>query len=1015
MPNINSLTTPPRKNKSSMRNKIISCVAIVMFLVTGTRSVWAQFPQQSYTTTNIKSLAGMVVNDTMTLYHTLTSVPQSDLSWQGNYCYSNTKGTVVLKVRDDLMGQTVPESFTCNVIVAVTKWETDQTGSTMPAEINETLTVSYNKQAGLSYNESDIRIYNNAQYLGLRLVSISNPAVKNLLELQLKLDGERNYCKSNFSTTGKPCMLKTEYISSGDEWRITFDETSILEQADEFDVEWTFVDYYDEASYRSGNSAERNYDFKNNATRVVLGKNQRTFSIRNIFEKGFVVFRYRTVGYYKGTDYSGEDVVQRLCGEWSIADSWYFSTDPADLKTSGCHGVANSLAIINTSGAPHLPLMNWQYISVFAEGGKKKETISYYDGSMRGRQTIASNNADQTVLVQENIYDYNGRAAIQVLPVPIAGTMSFYANLNKADNTTPYTAANFDQDVVGNVCASATDLLDSNTTNSAAQYYSYNNLFKSAGAIGEWDFNKFIPVAGGFPFTQTAFMPDNTGRVAAQSGVGYTHRIDGDHATRYAYETPFQDELTRLFGTDVGYAAHYKKSTTLDANGQASVSYTDLKGHVIATALAANPTGQNGMVELVNNTSRADVEVSLLNSSEINMKEGEYFYSKRITVLETGNYKFKYSFQPQDYTAAGCPGTNPCYDCRYDLDITITSLCGDQKLDGNHTSGEVNLLHRELGGAADVSNHSPSCSSNTAYSFAADPDLTTTDNFITVTLQPGTYTIQRTLKINEKAYKLAEDHYMANSICKTFSQFLTEAESAMDMSGCYVTCETCSTQFATTDLSAFLASMVTKLGHELSAAEGAEWTQFYYDTKRKCDELSCGKRTYCDAIKDILLSDVTPGGQYAAYDYIVTDNNPPVFTVTDQTVNVLKQASINALPSSLKTWIEGEQVDVNTLTPFDFVKYWDPAWGDELIKQHPEYCEYDFCLSEASAYNKEQEILSVDTYDEAVAKDYLYAGGTYANYYTTMAIPTNVFIDMPGRMNSYKTLILCCSGYFTIT
>ena len=45
-------------------------------------------------------------------------------------------------------------------------------------------------------------------------------------------------------------------------------------------------------------------------------------------------------------------------------------------------------------------------------------------------------------------------------------------------------------------------------------------------------------------------------------------------------------ELRRLFGSNVGTASHYKKNYVVDANGQVSVSYLDMAGRVIATALS---------------------------------------------------------------------------------------------------------------------------------------------------------------------------------------------------------------------------------------------------------------------------------------------------------------------------------------------------------------------------------------------------------------------------------------------
>ena len=86
----------------------------------------------------------------------------------------------------------------------------------------------------------------------------------------------------------------------------------------------------------------------------------------------------------------------------------------------------------------------------------------------------------------------------------------------------------------------------------AAAYYSNNNPNK----LG---FNAFIPDAEGFPFTQLSYLQDNTGRVAAQSGVGTAFQFVNHHETRFYYAAPNQEELDRMFGTEVGDALSTRK------------------------------------------------------------------------------------------------------------------------------------------------------------------------------------------------------------------------------------------------------------------------------------------------------------------------------------------------------------------------------------------------------------------------------------------------------------------------
>ncbi|MES2690125.1 MAG: hypothetical protein V4658_06950, partial [Bacteroidota bacterium] len=338
--------------------KYILSTFILLAALLQVNTAAAQYNGQAYTVTNIKDLGSMVTNDTMMLFDgVLPTVPQSDTNWQDPYCFGKVRGTVALRIKKDLSVQAIPESFTCTVVVAVRYWETGRMTGTMPGATNIMLKVSYDKRKGMVYDEASLKTFNNAHYIDLKLVSVSNAAVKNFLQLHINMDGERNYCKGNF-TAGVPCVQKTEYLPGTNEWEVTFYEQPLLNQADEFDLEWAFVDYYDEKAYNTGTKTGT-YSFQNNATRVILGKNQRTFRIKNIFERGFVVFRYRMVAYYNETTFSGENVTLRLTGSWSDDDyaNDEFSGDPDELENT-CSDIQSALAIINEGvlgvAAPHL-------------------------------------------------------------------------------------------------------------------------------------------------------------------------------------------------------------------------------------------------------------------------------------------------------------------------------------------------------------------------------------------------------------------------------------------------------------------------------------------------------------------------------------------------------------------------------------------------------------------------------------------------------------------------------------
>lgn len=231
----------------------------------------------------------------------------------------------------------------------------------------------------------------------------------------------------------------------------------------------------------------------------------------------------------------------------------------------------------------HQEKLNWQFQASYAEDGKKKEVVSYFDGTLRNRQTVTKINseANEHIVIGEVIYDNQGRPAVEILPVPHTGLtnhqIDYYPNFNLNSNQDPYSHYDFDWNV-GDNCNTTTDAMDA--SNGAARYYSPSNPERD-------DYQAYVPNANGFPFSQIQYTPDNTGRIAKKSGVGPTHQLGQGHEMQYFYTTPSQEELERLFGDVVGDALHYKKNIVVDPNGQLSVSYIDPQGRTIATALLA--------------------------------------------------------------------------------------------------------------------------------------------------------------------------------------------------------------------------------------------------------------------------------------------------------------------------------------------------------------------------------------------------------------------------------------------
>jgi hypothetical protein len=226
--------------------------------------------------------------------------------------------------------------------------------------------------------------------------------------------------------------------------------------------------------------------------------------------------------------------------------------------------------------------LNWQVTTSYAEDGKRKTVMQYYDGSLWNRQTVTKDNVTNTTLASETFYDGQGRPAVQVLPAPgLTSVIAYTKNLNlfngQSQNEDP--AKFFDLQPAATPNSLTSPLA---ATTGAAQYYSASNPEVNDGS------NKYIPDAEGYPYTVARYTPDGTGRVMSQSGVGADLKMGSGHETKYYYGGAAQEELDGLFGTEAGNHTHYLKNMVKDANGQMSVSYVDMHGRTVATALAGD-------------------------------------------------------------------------------------------------------------------------------------------------------------------------------------------------------------------------------------------------------------------------------------------------------------------------------------------------------------------------------------------------------------------------------------------
>ena len=167
-----------------------------------------------------------------------------------------------------------------------------------------------------------------------------------------------------------------------------------------------------------------------------------------------------------------------------------------------------------------------------------------------------------------------------------------------------------------------------------------------------------------------------------------------------------------------------------DANGQYSVSYVDMHGRTIATALAGNSPSVLQALSSFRDSIQVD---PVINSTNITIKGNSIESVKGLVVTLGGNHSFHYQINPQSLQLPDSLGTQVCYDCLYNLTITITDDCGNQNLPGGQPY-VVQLNNFTLG------QFDTSCA-NPARGF---------DTSFLVYLPEGSYTITKQLRINEE-------------------------------------------------------------------------------------------------------------------------------------------------------------------------------------------------------------------------------------------------------------------------
>jgi len=743
----------------------------------------------------------------------------------------------------------------------------------------------------------------------------------------------------------------------------------------EYELEWTWIDSYaatnitDNQLANTINFSDR--DFELNNTRISTKSN--FYEIPLLYAKGYLIYRVRAVGLHPAV-FKG-----KYYGKWS-------SGTGAKTKVSDWTHVAQL--------SEHEKGKNWQLQVSYAENGKKKEVISYFDGSLRNRQTVTKINTDKNAIVGEVVYDAQGRPAVEVLPTPTnENSIRYFKNYNIAQSGTPYSFRDFDFDDTSDPTNCNIQINKMDTGSGAARYYSANGLIDFPNSINQ----KYVPDAENHPFSQIEYTPDNTGRIARKGGVGFNHQLGSGHEMRYLYTVPTDKELNRLFGYSVGDVSHYKKNIVIDPNGQVSVSYIDPQGRTIATGLSNDPKDNlDKLTDAANdNPMHGMMNDNLLSHNRLEStgnfpgNDDRYIVSKQLAVGgDNIAYEFDYNVkQTQQFTPSSpLTCTLPTYPFVYDLVIKLTDQCQVDK---------INVEKIKLGGTGG------------AFPYQSNP------SDFNQALASGSYALSKELKVNAEQLNEYATQYINKLKDKDDPCYINPDQFSPNISldMCNMDCTSCTAALGTQSnyilnaLSTFFSvpvstfSLPTTLtppivvtitgnsGIDQSQANGLA-NRFFREwqlLRQECMQLCTPEALYdssCTVNEQTLLSDVSPSGQYGNQHATITNEagqevpNPDfelsVFnpssklyangTVTGHNwknpttpyrdidgneafVNVVINANGTTTPAStgpvLSATIDGENVrrvlPQQLVNYNDFVEAFGPGWAKSLIAYHPEY------------------------------------------------------------------------------
>lgn len=772
----------------------------------------------------------------------------------------------------------------------------------------QSLSLNYNP--AMPYTARNSFVFNSAHKVTVKVLSVTNTGTFNaipVLMVENQMEVHQQYKLSCTDDAVKTISINAVvYTDSLDEITASWPATV---GADVYDLEWAYIDASALQNKRYGDPLNPELVFKNNATRVTIAGN--SYAIPLFYDNN-------------GTLFCRVRAVQEKTGNARMETAW-------SSNYSG--GVASYVF------PGHQRNLNWQSNIAFAEEGKRKVVVDYFDGSLMKRQTVSKDNTTNTTIVAETFYDQQARPVIQVMPAPTLSHAIRYTTKFNRGNTgnVEYDKSNYDYITTPaeKLTAAAKPM---GTVSGANQYYSPDNPEAGIGI------NRFIPDAEGYAFTEIEYTSDNTGRISRQGGVGPTFKLGSNHESKFFYGTPSQEDLDALFGTEVGDMSHYFKNTSVDPNGQYAVTYLDMHGRTIATALAGTP--DSAQLDPLEYAVPYRVNENLIRGAGNRVKDLVIESRQSKTVTMAGDYDFKYHLQAPTLAKPDCEDNIKNYRGLYDLQITITDDVNNLRLGGKPFD---TLIHNFQG--------------------FTNPATTIDCNF-TLHLERGSYEITKKLIINQDALAYYRDSiFAAGNLCTTLEQFVQQQRNLFANTACIPDCKSCVDSLGAWET--FRNNYIIRAGitEDTASYTGEAWAA-YKSAQEACAAL-CNLTSEADNIRSAMLLDVSaPSGQYAN-----VENSTSIYSIFYQkdqnTLPVYKRNIVyldeNGKPDKVYDETADAWVIPQLLKPEQFAAQFKASWADALLLYHPEYCKLLKYESYGASHTWDLYFGATETY--AAAKD----------------------------------------------